>query len=200
MIFQPVLKHRQNFTTTLYHNHALPGMPMPVLQINQEENAEVRMNNVGKGPVPVAKLQGLVAENREIYMTQSDLVAAEARFSHWFRNMKKGRVATFILSVIGATTGVLTMYLLYKYTNLNAMMTSYIMQAGRVKSQDLNEERNKSNLPDMIIDALTQAVILVFILVILRAIYKHMRRSRWPDGSYRERGTEGQTAAEVTSQ
>jgi hypothetical protein len=179
MIFQPVLKQGQNFTETLYHNHALPRMPMPVLQVNQEENAEVLMNSGGKGPVPVAKLQGLVAENREIYMTQSDLVAAEARFSHWFKNMKKGRVATFILSVIGATTGILTMYLLYKYTNLNAMMTSYIMQAGRVKSQELKEGSNTSNITDLIINALTQAVILVFVLVILRATYRHMRRSRW---------------------
>jgi hypothetical protein len=179
LIFQPVLDERQNFSNTLYHDTALPRMAMPVLQINHEQNSDVLMNNVGNGPVPVIKLQKLVAENREIYMTQSDLVAAEARFSHWFRNMNKGRAATFIMSIIGAATSVLTLYLLYKYTNLNAMVTSYVMQAGRVKSQNPDEGSSHSKLPDMIIDALAQAIILMFVLVILRAIYKFARRSRW---------------------
>jgi hypothetical protein len=152
---------------------------MPALHVTHQDASDVLMDNEGNGPISVKKIQGLVAANHEIYMTRADLLAAEARFANWFKSMKKGKMVTFILSVIGEMTGGVTLYLLYKYTNMSAMVTSMWLTMGQAKAETMNGQGATIALPPLIINALTQAVILIFILVILRAVCKNIRKSRW---------------------
>ena len=116
-IFENILPNTSNPGDTLYNSKAMPTLKMPYLNIEHTDDSEVLSDDTITDGIPIPRINRLVTNGQEMYLTRSDLLAAENVFQNWFKNLKKGKVVTFILALTGAATGIITLYLLYKYTN-----------------------------------------------------------------------------------
>jgi hypothetical protein len=178
-IFETILPHNSTSRDTLYNSKAMPTTMIPRLHIKHSEREGVLMKDNKLSGIPIAKIQRLVASKQEIYLTRSDLIAAESLFHNWFRSLKPGKIATFILALTGTATGLLSIYLLLKFTNLSAMVASLALIPRATKAESTEGTYLiPVTLPTMILTSILQAVLVLTAMTILALIWKVVKQSQ----------------------
>ena len=178
-IFDSILPLNKSTGSTLYHSGAMPTVTLPPLKIEHTNYEGVLAQDGQLSGIPVARLQKLVSSKQEIYLTRSDLLSAESLFQNWFRDLKTGKIITFVLALAGTVTGLVTIYLLFKYTNLAAMVTSLTLIPGGVKSEPTaGSHYIATTFATMCLSAVIQASLIFLGLLIAKAIWKAVRQTQ----------------------
>jgi hypothetical protein len=178
-MFSPVIPNVTASQGTLYHSGALPTIQMPALQVQFHEDKGVLADDFQGTKVPIRKVQKFISTNQEIYLTSADLVAAESRFENWFHRLKRGKIATFVLALIGTVTGMITLYLLYKFSGLSAMVASMALNPRRVTALPMLPDSATWSIINRIIGTITQAIFLFVCLMTCKMIWKMITHSRF---------------------
>jgi hypothetical protein len=177
-IFESVVPANKSSGSTLYHTDAMPSYILPQLRIEHTDNDGVLAQDGQLAGIPIAKLQKLVSAKREIYLTRSDLITAESMFQNWFRGLKTGKIVTFVLALVGTVTGLVTIYLLFKYTNLAAIVTSLQLIRGAKGESTGGTQYIAQTIMSMCLTAMLQAALIFLGLLILKAIWKMARQTQ----------------------
>jgi hypothetical protein len=152
---------------------------LPELRIEHTENEGVLAQDNQLAGIPIAKLQKLVAEKQEIYLTRSDLITAESMFQNWFHGLKTGKIITFTLALVGTVTGLITIYLVFKYTTLAAMVMSWTIMPRGAKAQSTSDTVYiTTTITSMCMTAAMQAGLIFLGLLIANALWKAARKTQ----------------------
>jgi hypothetical protein len=178
-MFESILPTNTTPGDTLYNSKAMPTTRIPRLRIEHTEKEGVLIQDGKMTGIPIARIQKLVSNKQEIYLTRSDLIAAESLFRNWFRSLKPGKIATFMLALTGTATGLLSIYLLLKYTNLSAMVMSLALVPRNVRAEYTEGPLFiPVTLTTMILTSLLQAALVLTALILLRLLWTAVKQSQ----------------------
>lgn len=150
----------------LFDDRTPPPHAIPRLNIFEDEKSDVLMDDFTGRSIKITKIQQLLKEDADMYLTESDKLSQKRQFIRWFKDLEISQMVMSLLSMLGGLATIVLIFVVYKQCVLSGLVTSMVSHVAKTKALSQEPGLGITSL-DWFLIAFYQTLIVIALLLLI---------------------------------